>query len=511
MENLEQQASTFFGNKEYEKALEIYQLLFKDSPKNETYAIACGICYDSIGNKELAAEYYAEALRINRKSEAALLNLSTTYYELKDFEKCDDYARRVLDINPKNPSAWQNLANMAFCDAKYDLALEYYQEMYKNNPNSYIAMINIANTYYSLNKYVLALEFAKKSLNKHPSSSAAHILAANSLNAMGKYEKAIDMYMRAFELDSENIDLLNSMSETYHYLSDWENCLLFAWRYLKASDPNSNVNHLNFGYLLYECYSEKSKDLAQKYAAKWLKYFPDNKIVQHMANALTDGSALQESDAEFIKETFDSFAPEFEKTLANLEYQAPELIRQALEKNLKTSLFTKYHILDLGCGTGLCGEKIKKFATMRGLLGVDLSEKMLEIAREKKLYAELFCDDLCHYMENSEYFFHVIVAADVLTYFGDLTKVCVRVARSLTPDGLFVFTFSENEINKEDFYMAPSGRFVHAPSYVERVLKSAGLKLISSERHILRNEAESPVYGYVTVAQKPDLAQRHNS
>ena len=148
---------------------------------------------------------------------------------------------------------------------------------------------------------------------------------------------------------------------------------------------------------------------------------------------------------------------------------------------------------------------------MRGLLGVDLSEKMLEIAREKKLYAELFCDDLCHYMENSEYFFHVIVAADVLTYFGDLTKVCVRVARSLTPDGLFVFTFSENEINKEDFYMAPSGRFVHAPSYVERVLKSAGLKLISSERHILRNEAESPVYGYVTVAQKPDLAQIHNS
>ena len=144
---------------------------------------------------------------------------------------------------------------------------------------------------------------------------------------------------------------------------------------------------------------------------------------------------------------------------------------------------------------------------MRGLIGVDLSEKMLEIAREKKLYAELFCDDLCHYMENSSYFFHVIVASDVLTYFGDLTKAFVRVSRSLTPDGLFVFTFSENEINKEDFYMAPSGRFVHAPAYVERVLKSVGLKVISSERHILRNEAESPVYGYVTVARKPDLTQ----
>lgn len=509
MENLERQASTFFGNKEFAKALEIYQLLFQGNPKNESYAIACGICNDSLGNKDLAAEYYHEALRINRKSEAALLNLSTTYYELKNFEKCEEYAQRVLDINPKNASAWQNLANIAFCNSKYEIALEYYQEMYKNNPNSYIAMINIANTYYSLGKYVLALEFAKKSLQRHPSSVAAHILAANSLNAMGKYEKAIDMYTRAYELDAENIDLLNSLSETYHYLSDWENCLLFAWRYTKNVKEELNSAQLNFGYLLYECYSEKSKELAQKYASKWLKFYPDNKIVQHMANALINGSALQESDAEFIKETFDSFAPEFEKTLASLEYQAPSLIREALENNLKKSIFTKYHILDLGCGTGLCGEKIKKFASMRGLIGVDLSEKMLEIAKTKKIYAELICDDLCHYMENSSYFFDVIVASDVLTYFGDLTKTFVRVFRSLTPDGLFVFTFSENELNKDDFYMAPSGRFVHSPSYIERLLKSAGLKLISSERHILRNEAESPVYGYVTVAQKPDLSQKN--
>ena len=508
VENLERQASTFFGNKEYTKALEIYQLLFQGNPKNESYAIACGICNDSLGYKDKATEYYIEALRINRKSEAALLNLSTTYYELKDFEQCEDYARRVLDINPKNTSAWQNLANIAFCQAKYDIALEYYQEMYKNNQNSYIAMINIANTYYCMGKYVLALDFAKRSLQRHPSSVSAHILAANSLNAMGKYEKAIDMYTRAFELDNENIELLNSLSETYHYLSDWENCLLFAWRFIKNTPDISNTTQLNFGYLLYECYSEKSKELAQKYAAKWLKHFPDNKIVLHMANALINGSALQEADAEFIKETFNSFAPEFEKTLADLEYQAPDLIREALEKNLKTSIFTRYHILDLGCGTGLCGIKIKKFATMRGLIGVDLAEKMLEIAKEKKIYAELICDDLCHYMENSEYFFNVIVASDVLTYFGDLTKIFVRVARSLTPDGLFVFTFSENEINKEDFYMAPSGRFVHAPSYVERVLKSAGLKMISNERHILRNEAESPVYGYVTVAKKPDLTQK---
>ena len=509
MENLEHQASVLFGEKEYAKALELYLLMLQGQPKNEKYAIACGNCYDAIGDKETAADYYHNALKINKNSGAAMLNLSTIYYELKDYARSVEFARKVLAQNDANVAAWQNLANVAFCNGEYEDALQYYQKMYEINPNSYIAMINIANTYYCLGKYVLALDYAKKSLVKHPSSVTAHILAGNALNAMGKYEKAIDMYMLAYELDNSNAELLNSLSDVYRSNNDWENCMLFAWRYMKNMPEPPNTAQLNFGYLLYECYSEKSEELAKKYAAKWLKFFPENKIVSHLGSALTNGKALEQSDAEFIKETFNSFAPEFEMTLADLEYQAPNLIFEALNAHLKTSLFSKkYHILDLGCGTGLCGEKVKKFASGRGLIGVDLSEKMLEIAEQKGIYARLVCDDICHYLENSEYFYDVMVAADVWTYFGDLTKAFVRVWRSLSPDGLFVFTFSENEINKEDFFMAPSGRFVHSYSYVERVLKSAGFKILSADKHILRNEAEVPVYGYVVVARKPDLSKQ---
>ena len=508
MENLEKQASTLFGEKEYEKALEIYLLLFKDSPKNEYYAVSCGNCYDALGNKNTAIDYYNTALKINRNSESAILNLSTIYYEIKEYQRSEDYACRVLKINSNNVAAWQNLANIAFCQAKYEQALKYYQKMYEINSNSYIAMINIANTYYCLGKYVLALEFANKSLNKHPSSAASHILAGNALNAMGKYQKAINMYLRAYELDSSNLELLNSLSEAYRSNNDWENCLLFAWRYVKNNPQINNAMQLNFGYLLYECYSEKSPEIVQKFALKWLKFFPENKVVQHMGYALTNGNALQNSDAEFIKETFDTFASDFEKTLAELDYQAPLLVQSAIQKNLKTSLFSRYHILDLGCGTGLCGEKIKKFAAFKGLYGVDLSEKMLEIAKQKNIYSQLTCDDLCHYLENNEHLFNVIVASDVWTYFGDLTKAFVRVARNLLPDGLFIFTFSVNDLSKDDFFLAPSGRFVHSLDYVEKVLKSSGLKMISCERHILRNEAEKPVYGYITVARKPDIPKQ---
>lgn len=506
MENLERQASLLFGNKEYDKAYEIYYLLFQGEPKNEKYAVFCGNCCDALGNKEKAIEFYNSALKINKRSEAALLNLSTIYYELKQYDTAADYAHQLLKLAPNNVAAWQNLANIAFCNANYDQALAYYQKMYDYNPNSYIAMINLANTYYCMNKYVLALEYAKKSLNKHPSSLTAHTIAGNALMAMSKYEKAVAMLLRAYELNHDAPETLNALSESYKALNDWENCLLFAWKFLKKQAPLQDSAHLNFGYLLYECYSEKSQELAQTFAAKWLKRFGDNKIVQHMSSALLDGNTLKESDAEFIKVTFNAFAPDFDSTLSDLEYQAPTLIYQALCNHLKTSLFTKYHIADLGCGTGLVGEKIKKFATSKGLIGVDLSEKMIEMAQTKQVYAKLICDDICHFLENTDYFFHVIVASDVWTYFGDLAKAFVRVSKSLLPDGLFVFTFSENSLNQKDFFLAPSGRFVHNPSYVERVLKSAGLKLLSIDRKILRNEAERPVYGYIVVARKPNLS-----
>ena len=511
LENLEQQASVLFGKKEYEKALEIYTLLSKGAPKNEDYLINCGNCYDALGNKETALRFYDQALKINKYSESALLNISTINYEIGNYDISVDMAKKVLKINPKNIAALQNLGNVEYCNAHYAQALQYYQDMFKYNPRSYIAMINIANTYFTMEKYVLALDFAKKALERHPSSVVGNTIAGNSLYELGKYQKSIDYFIKAAELDETNFELLNSLSDAYRALNDWENCLLFAWRYIKRQNGVSSSASLNFGYLLYECYAENSMELAQKYAAKWLKKFPEDKIVLHMGNAIADGKALDSSAPEFIKVTFDAFAESFDDILHGLDYQAPLLIYNKLSSLLKSSIFKKYHILDLGCGTGLCGEYLKKYSSYKGLIGVDLSEKMLIQAEKKDIYSKLCCDDICHYLETSSYLFQVITASDVLTYFGDLSKVFVRVSKSLTPNGFFVFTVSENNYNESDFFLAPSGRFVHSVKYVERALKSSGLKLVSQEQHILRNEAEKAVYGYVIVAQKPNLMNKSTS
>ena len=55
---------------------------------------------------------------------------------------------------------------------------------------------------------------------------------------------------------------------------------------------------------------------------------------------------------------------------------------------------TESGIPDFRSKDGLYKKRDKKFAAYKGLIGVDLSAKMLEIAKAKKIYAELICDVL---------------------------------------------------------------------------------------------------------------------
>ena len=76
-------------------------------------------------------------------------------------------------------------------------------------------------------------------------------------------------------------------------------------------------------------------------------------------------------------------------------------------------------VLDAGCGTGLCGALVAPFA--RRLTGVDLSDGMLAHAKDKNVYHALVKAELTEYLRANREAFDLIVSADTLVYFGDLT------------------------------------------------------------------------------------------
>jgi predicted TPR repeat methyltransferase len=157
-------------------------------------------------------------------------------------------------------------------------------------------------------------------------------------------------------------------------------------------------------------------------------------------------------------------------------------------------------ILDAGCGTGLCGPLVAPYA--RRLVGVDLSEGMLEHARGKGVYDDLVRAELTEYLGNNRAAFDLIVSADTLVYFGALEDVLAAVAGALRPGGLFVFTL-EHAVAAEagvDYRLETHGRYSHSRPYVDRLLTALRLQPTIAQAE-LRMEAGAPVAGLVIRAR----------
>lgn len=165
-------------------------------------------------------------------------------------------------------------------------------------------------------------------------------------------------------------------------------------------------------------------------------------------------------------------------------------------------------ILDIGCGTGLAGAWLKDYA--KSLVGVDLSEQMVNLARKKMLYQELHVAPLSDYLAGCEQTFDLVVAADVLSYVGDLQTTFEQVAKVLRPGGHFAFTVesapADTVLAERGYRLLLSGRFGYSKTYIDGLisqLQPAFTAPLAREfsPHL---DAGEPVPGYLYIIQKAE-------
>lgn len=506
MDDLEVKADRLYGEKKYPEALDIYLSLQKKYPKAEKYSMFCGHCFDAIGDVDEAVKYYKKASKLNPVSTASLLAIANLYYKNEDYLHAEKFASMIIKKMPLNFSALILFGNIAYCQQNYPKAFAFYEKVYRLDKSSYIAVINLANTCYDLERYVKAIDYAKKALQLNPSSIDAYIILGNSYIELGKYEKAEENLLKALNFKSDNPWIYNALSRLYQKTEDYENALNFGWKSVLFAGDALEDQNVNFGYMLYECAAEGKGELAKNYALKWQKAFEKNRVVQYMSASVLEDKKIKQANPEYLEKIFDIFAGDFDLTLGGLEYMVPDLIGEDIQKHFQKELWQKINYLDLGCGTGLCGQKVKDILGWSNAVGVDISQKMLEQAKIKDVYNELIRSEIVDFLKNQNAIqgekYHIVTASDVLTYFGDLRILFEEVAKSLKLQGVFVFSISENSKTKDDYLLMPSGRFVHQLDYVSKLLKKVGCEVVSSNRHPLRNEGDEVVYGYIITAKK---------
>ena len=103
----------------------------------------------------------------------------------------------------------------------------------------------------------------------------------------------------------------------------------------------------------------------------------------------------------------------------------------------------------------------------------------------------------------------LILAADVLCYFGDLRDVLASVHKRLDARGWLVASFEELSPNDDraldgvsEWALQRHGRYAHALDYVERAALAAGFVIRTLERQTLRYEVDAPVAGLFAVLER---------
>ncbi len=236
-----------------------------------------------------------------------------------------------------------------------------------------------------------------------------------------------------------------------------------------------------------------------------LKLGPDDPYVRHLVAASGVVASADRAPDDYIRTIFDGYAERFEDHLISLGYRIPGLVRSVLfqyRPGLKIGQSIG-PVLDLGCGTGLVGVALSDLP-LTDLIGVDLSARMLENAAQKRIYAQLHTEEAGSYLRREQRMFPLIVAADVLCYFGNINQILADMAARLSIGGIVIFTVEEllNDQMGKLWMLGRQGRFAHSPAYVRDCAIQTGLCIHEIRRETLRKEGGANVPGLLVILER---------
>lgn len=452
----------------FKQAESYYQQILGTQPDHAEANHLMGLMAHKLGNNEVAVKLISKAVRKTPNIAHYHYNLGNVLHAQRSLDEAVTSYRRAIEIAPGVAEMHLNLGNALQDQGKWDDAIQCFKKAFEVKPDFALAHYNLGNAFIALGRFEDAVESLRKALEIDPNYPQYHLNLGHALKNLGR-------------------------------LNDAESCFLDAI----SIDPTYAEAHSNLGHTLYEQDRLEEALLAFRQA---LEHDPANATAQHMVSAI-NGDTTEMAPRGYVQKLFNDFAPGFEKQLVeDLGYKVPSLMRQAVDKKLGDGgVFGR--ALDLGCGTGLVAEKFRDI--VGEFHGVDLSQWMIELAKEKGCYDGLFIEDVLEFLENPHNAaaqYDLILAADLFVYIGNLAPVFAAVRRNLTVGGSFVFSVERLE---QGFYrLLDTGRYSHGETYIRGLASEYSFSVELRDQTPIRKDKEgSWVPGILFLLQTVDFPQ----
>lgn len=411
------------------------------------------------GNYAAAAKLYRDLLRINPNHLDANYLLGTLLAERGQIDEARQYLEKAAGINPGSPYIKVNLGNIYKLQGDIENSKRCFSEaitLKDDLPHAHFGLGSILD--YFENDLDAACQEYQKALDLSPNDPMILQAIGKTLAKSGK-ETAFDYFSKALALNPN----------------------------IKEIHKDIGLAALNFG--------QSAK------AAKHLKIAqmedPQDVKVSYFLCVAEGREPEAELKRIYVQTEFDQFARGFDSYLINkLEYTAPSEIIAFLSDALSHEFhFNK--AIDLGCGTGLLGMALRNHVDY--LAGVDLSAKMVDIARGRGCYDELLVGDISTHLRNCSDVFDLFTASDVIIYIGSLDELFIEVTARAAQNALFVF--STESCEGDGFFLQETGRYAHSRSYIHAVAAKNNGTVLNIKQIQLRKERNNWIMGDLFLIQ----------
>lgn len=360
-----------------------------------------------------------------------------------------------------------------------------------------------------------------------PETAEAYNKHANMLKESGQLDEAVDCCMKALAIKPDYAEAYGDLGLIYKEQGKLDKAIA-SYRQALILDPDYAKVYVNLGVVLHEggllneaaANYKRALALKSDYVAahfnlgalqmslgqttdalasfrKALIFQPDLSQAAHMI-AVLEGNTTQSAPHDFVQDLFNRYAQNFEHHLVNkLKYTAPWVIFQKFNSLLANEGRRLNQAIDLGCGTGINGELFRGIVDR--LEGVDLADKMLEIASQKNVYDSLHLADIITFLNESNEFYDLFLATDVFIYVGALETLFEAIKNHSLPGAYFAFC--TEWLEGTGFALQNSARYAHSREYIHALCDRFGFEIALCEGIDLRKDQDEWIRGDIYILQ----------
>lgn len=206
-----------YGRSKYKEALVSAKQAYHNNKFEAAIYTQLGKCYYKNNNADSAAFFLEKGVNLGSNAELDFLFLGKSQAAIENYDEAIGNLDKVIAMNPKNIEAYNSKGGIYFNQAEYEMADIEFNKALALNDQSAAVLSNLANSALAQGDQEKGLEYIEKGIAVANDQQKVQllILSGTYYHANGDLEKANDFLEQAYNLDQNNVVVLNNQAALF--------------------------------------------------------------------------------------------------------------------------------------------------------------------------------------------------------------------------------------------------------------------------------------------------------